>query len=160
MLPKYSTIATAKIDLENKKLIWKLLNNSCECDSQIEITLPTISIDKELLIGKWKLCKYVDLQTSSFITKPDDITESVVINFLDFTNVSGHSLANSIEGMYELTSNSIKFIDLEVTLVGEPEWGSKFLYALYDTDLIKIENNILFLFYNQSKKVMLFNKLN
>jgi len=86
---------------------------------------------------------------------------SVVINFLNFTNVSGHSLGNSIiHGEYVITQNSIKFIDLLMTAVGEPEWGSKFLYALYDTDLIKIENNILFLFYNQSKKVMLFNKLN
>ena len=136
------------------------INNPCECDSPIEITLPIAPVDKDSLIGKWELCKYVNLQTSSFTVKPNNITKSVVINFLDFTNVSGNSLANSMKGEYTLISNSIKFIDLEWTLVNEPEWGTEFVYALYSTDSVKIEKNTLFLFYNQSKKVMLFNKLN
>ena len=138
-----------------------------------QVLLP---VNKELLVGEWELFKYVDLSTYSFTTKPDSVTRPVVINFFDtptvcnFFDISvtvcAHAL-NYIDGYYVLTSNSIQFTNLSTTMIGGgPKWYIEFEDALLNNynrpNLIKIERDthMLFLFYSQSKKIMLFNKLN
>ena len=130
-----------------------------------EISFPTAPVDKELLLGEWELFKYVNLQTSSVTTKPDSVRRYCSINFIDDTHITGRILSNRIvEGEYALRSDSIKFFNTSETLIGyefgEPEWGTEFRVALHRSDLIKIEKDILFLFYDQSEKVMLLNRMN
>ena len=121
---------------------------------------PSDALDNELLIGKWELYKLVDLQTPSFMTKPDKAAK-VVIHFLDFSTFTAHSV-NTFKGKYTLSSDSIRFIHVEQTLIYmlSNEWERYFGSALGSTDLIKIKNGRLFIFYDQSEKVMVFNKLN
>jgi hypothetical protein len=113
----------------------------------------------ELLSGKWELVKYVDIVNSSIEERPNDIAKSVEINFISSDSIAARSLANDINGNYLLHSNCIQFYNLITTLVFEPSWGSNFIDALYNTDLIKIKEDKLCIYYNQSSKVMLFNKI-
>ena len=147
------------------------ISNEAQIHLKPQILLP---VSKELLVGKWELFKYVDLTTSAFTTKPDSITGAIVINFYDSPTFCGfpdsvtfsaYSFCNSIHGDYELASNSIKFIYSRITLVlCEPKWIREFEDVLCgnDTDLIKRERDtdVLFIFYSQSQKIMLFNKIN
>jgi len=133
-----------------------------------EISLPTEAVNPDSLIGKWKLFAYENLSSSTITTKPDSITASVKIEFLNFIeqgtfgdiNFRGWSVANELEGEYNLTDYHIYFINLWTTTLIEPAWGLNFIDAMYDTDLVKIENDVLFLFYQQSQNVMLFHKIN
>lgn len=149
------------------------LSDKAQIQLKPQILLP---VNKEILVGEWELVKYVDLATSTFTTKPDSIRGNNVINFYDSpisclhdsSTFCAHSLANSIGGDYELTSNGIKFINLRMTLVYYPaKWNLEFEDALFynyksETDyLVKIERDthVLYIFYSQSQKIMLFNKI-
>lgn len=135
-------------------------NNDTLCTFQ-SIVLDTsdlVSINKTSIIYNWKLIAYADLSDCSFITEPKDIEKSVEINFKDSENVSGHTLGNTFEGKYLIQNDSIQFIDLLITLVKEPEWGEKFTYAIYNSDLVTIKNDTLIIYYSQSKKAMIFSK--
>ena len=130
----------------------------CTFQSIVLDTSDLVSINKTSIIYNWKLIAYADLSDCSFITEPKDIEKSVEINFKDSENVSGHTLGNTFEGKYLIQNDSIQFIDLLITLVKEPEWGEKFTYAIYNSDLVTIKNDTLIIYYSQSKKAMIFSK--
>ena len=132
----------------------------CMYQNTVLDTIYLNQIDYNLLFGSWKLITYANLPDCSFITEPDDIVKSVEISFLDSINVIGNSLANDIIGKYNINFDSITFVDLETTLVLEPEWGAKFINALHKTDLITIKNDTLLVYYSQSQKIMIFTRTN
>lgn len=121
-------------------------------------TCNLISMKPNEIINKWKLIAYADLIECSFMTKPDDIEKNVEINFKDSENVEGITLGNSFEGNYIIKNDSIRFVDFQISLVQEPEWGEKLTYAIYNTDLVTVKNDTLIIYYSQSKKAMIFSK--
>jgi heat shock protein HslJ len=116
------------------------------------------SIEPNSIISKWELIAYADLLECSFITKPDDIEKIVEINFKDSENVEGNTLGNTFEGNYLIRNDSIQFVDVQISLVQEPEWGEKLTYAIYNTDIVTIQSDTLIIYYSQSKKAMIFSK--
>lgn len=135
-----------------------VVDTFCRFQGIILDTIKFNSVSEEELWGEWELFAYADLSECSFTTKPADIDRNVLVHFTDTGYVDGKTPGNTFWGNFLLTNDGVQFIDVRRTLVGEPDWGSDFLDAIYQTDLASIKRDTLVIYYKQSSEAMLFSK--
>ncbi|MDZ7724337.1 MAG: hypothetical protein U5R06_16410 [candidate division KSB1 bacterium] len=102
---------------------------------------------------------FVDLSDCSIANQPDNINVFIVrLKVLDSDSISGNT-ANEFVGSYSIHNNKIDFNIHSLTEINEPEWAKKFLEAAKNTDYVFIRQSKLFIFYEQSTKVMVFTEI-
>ena len=128
------------------------------------LTIDTIIlelIDEEKLIGQWELISYIERENCNIQTIPDDLDDSVVLEFLSIDSLKGNTIVNSFQGNYRINNQKIEFYNFIITeMCCDPTWATDFSTAIYYTDYLTIQHDTLAIFYNQSKNAMVFIKSN
>jgi hypothetical protein len=121
------------------------------------------------LEGTWKLIAFKDLYSGNVETQPERDknlpakNKDIRITFNKEENnkgtLSGHTINNAIFGDYELERNNKINMKIGGTKVREPEWGNKFWDEIHKIDKYRLEENALFLYYNDNQNLMEFVKV-
>ena len=129
------------------------LNSICTYEN-VKLDTTNINLNENDILATWVLHSIVDLSDCSVKNRPEEFPEIVVISFNDSCKISGHT-GNEFVGNYFLVENKIKININTLTELGEPEWALNFLNAVKNLDYCFIKESKLFIFFNQSTKVMI-----
>ncbi|MBI5218446.1 MAG: hypothetical protein HY958_05900 [Bacteroidia bacterium] len=113
------------------------------------------------LTGNWILSSYVNSETETALKLPEKIKRPVKIHFNDDGStgvLDGFTEENDLKGKYELTdTNHIKISKINTPPKGEKnEWNEKFWEVIKFSSLYLINNDTLFLYFNEDKEYMEF----
>jgi heat shock protein HslJ len=127
------------------------------------IILDTANVKQEdqILLGRWQLISYVDIDKCTFKNEPNNLSKSIIIEFVTLDSIQGNTVLNSFNGNYNVNNQKIKFTNFVITeMCCEPEWTKDFSIGIYNTDYVRTQNDTLVIYYEQSKKAMIYLKLN
>jgi hypothetical protein len=118
------------------------------------------SIERDDLLGRWKLITYGELESCTFSDNPLNTGESWEIEFYDWILVRIKALVYSFYGIYNFDDGILEFGTFNLAEV-EPEvqWGIDLIKALHlNEDLVTIKNDTLLIYYSQSSEVMILSR--
>lgn len=114
------------------------------------------------LTGTWKLYAFEVPDEGTVFLKPHHIVRDILITCEDRGKkgkYTAQTITNVVEGKYEILENGqIMFTSMDGTLFGEPEWGEEFREGLMNAESYEIQPEQLFLYFNDGKTRMSFEK--
>lgn len=136
-----------------------LENNNCVYEG-VKLKTTNINFNESYIIGTWNLECFIDLVDCTIENEPDNSSNpNVIINFKKPGKISGHT-NNKFIGSYSIFGGKLKLSINPLTEINENNWTKKFLEAEKITDYVFVDNLKLFVFFNESTKVMVFTKIN
>jgi len=121
------------------------------------------------LSGDWKVISFINNENHSEIIKTEENTWTQfnngdnTVNFTQTDSTSGiltgRNVTNSISAIYKTDQNGkIEIHNYLMTEINEPVWGRLF-HSIGLAESYKIKNNKLYIYYNDKKKSMIFERI-
>ncbi len=132
-------------------------------DNAVENTNDSKVTDFNYAIGMtWHLYGFGTVDESK-VTKVQPEVDDEWFNEKQYTiifeadgSLIGHTFSNEFIGKYTIKGNEIGISSLGSTKIAEAYDGEKYYEALHYVSLYKIENDQLFLFYNNQREYLIF----
>lgn len=117
-------------------------------------------VDNSIANEKWQLSQFVNCENNTE-TMPEYNSDNVYWLQFDLNgNFVGHTFTNSIHGKFlmNVLNGDFKFSEIYGTEMNELYEGQKYSDALNTVCKYGLDDNLLYLYYNAEKKVLVFQK--